>query len=40
MNKNKLKKLIAVCVACAGAGVFALGGCAKHGDSHTHTWTD
>lgn len=40
MNKSKLKKLIAVCVACAGAGVFALGGCAKHGDSHTHTWTD
>lgn len=40
MNKNRLKKLAAVCVALAGAGVFAFGGCAKHGDSHTHTWTD
>ena len=39
MNKNKLKRLIAVCVAFAGTGVFALGGCAKRGDSHEHTWS-
>lgn len=39
MNKNKLKKLIALCVACAGAGVFALGGCASRGEGHVHTWS-
>ena len=39
MNKNKLKKLIAVCVALAGTGVFAFSGCANHGSGHTHTWT-
>lgn len=39
MNKSKIRKLIAVCAAFAGLGVFALGGCAKRGGGHEHTWS-
>ncbi len=40
MNKNKLTRLIAVCMACLGTGVFAFSGCKKGGSGHSHTWTD
>ncbi|MCM1545476.1 MAG: Ig-like domain-containing protein [Clostridiales bacterium] len=38
MNKHTIKKIIALCVAGAGMGVFALSGCADKGNGHTHTW--
>ncbi len=39
MNKGKLLRLIAVCSACLGLGVFVFSGCKKGGD-HTHTWSE